>query len=223
MPRPVRPRIIDAPFSNAVCFKPCRCAPRGLVKLTLKVEELEALRLADLEGASQAEAAEQMGISRHTFGRILASARKKAADALVNGLCLEIAGGHHTWRQPSEQVMKEKHIMKIAISAEGPTLDDQVDPKFGRATGFVIYNTETKACEWHNNGAAQTSAQGAGLLAAQLVAGTGAQVVLSGYVGPKAFEALQTAGINVVQDMDNRTVGEAIAAFEAGKADVLVG
>ena len=222
MPRLVRPRIIDAPLSQSLCFKPCRCIPRGITVLTLKVEELEALRLSDIDGAGQAEAARQMGISRHTFGRILASARRKTAEALVKGYALEVSGGNHAWRQPSEQIIKENQHMKIAISAEGPTLNDQVDPKFGRAAGFLIYDTASKQTEWHNNGAAQTSAQGAGLLAAQLVADAGAQVVLSGYVGPKAFEALQTAGIRIVQDMDNRTVAEAIADFEAGDADVLV-
>lgn len=111
--------------------------------------------------------------------------------------------------------------MKIAISAEGPTLQDVVDPRFGRAAGFVIYDTETKAFEYIDNGAAQTAAQGAGLMAVETVVEAGVKVVLSGYIGPKALEALQAVGLGTVQDMDNRTVGDVIDEFEAGRLTVL--
>ena len=112
--------------------------------------------------------------------------------------------------------------MRIAISSEGPMLDDMVDPRFGRAAGFVIYDTETQTTEYLDNGHAQMAAQAAGLMATELVAGAKATVVLSGYVGPKALQALQTAGIHVAQDLDNQTVKEAIDAFLSGQADVLV-
>ncbi len=61
----------------------------------LNVEELEAIRLADLEGLYQEDAAERMEVSRQTFQRILKSARKKVASFLVNGTALEIEGGYH--------------------------------------------------------------------------------------------------------------------------------
>ena len=77
--------------------------------------------------------------------------------------------------------------MKIAISAEGPTLEDDVDPRFGRAAGFIIYDTETKAVEYIENGAGQTAAQGAGLIAVETVSNAGATVALSGYIGPKGL------------------------------------
>lgn len=221
MPRPVQPRLVEA-RTRTLFFKPSGSLPKSLKRLTLKVEELEALRLADFEGLSQSDAAVRMGVSRHTFGRILASARRISADALVNGIPLEITGGTHAWRQPSKDFLKGKPAMKIAVSAEGPELTDAVDGRFGRAAGFVIYDTSAKTHTWYENGAAQAAAQGAGLMAAELVSAQSVDVVLSGYVGPKAFEALQAAEIRVVQDMDNRTVGEAIAAFEAGEADVLV-
>lgn len=63
--------------------------------LVLQVEELEALRLCDLEELDQATAARQMDVSRGTFQRILYSARKKTADALVNGLGISIMGGNY--------------------------------------------------------------------------------------------------------------------------------
>jgi len=74
-------------------FKPRGIPLRALEEVTLAVEELEALRLADLEGMEQMAGAEQMEVSRPTFARVLASARKKVADALVNGKALRIEGG----------------------------------------------------------------------------------------------------------------------------------
>ncbi|HAR35901.1 MAG TPA: hypothetical protein DCR87_03145 [Acidobacteria bacterium] len=61
--------------------------------ITLNLDELEAIRLADLEGLYQEQAAEKMGVSRPTFARILESGRKKVAEALVTGKGLLIEGG----------------------------------------------------------------------------------------------------------------------------------
>jgi predicted DNA-binding protein (UPF0251 family) len=63
---------------------------------TLKLEELEAIRLKDLEGLEQSQCAEKMGVSRPTFQRILLAAREKIADSLVNGKMIRIEGGHFT-------------------------------------------------------------------------------------------------------------------------------
>jgi uncharacterized protein len=68
-----------------LCFKPCGRPGRGLESVTLRADELEALRLADLEGLYQEECAGRMGISRTTFSRTLAQARRKVTDALING------------------------------------------------------------------------------------------------------------------------------------------
>jgi len=62
----------------------------------LKLEELEAIRLKDLEGLEQSECAEKMEVSRPTFQRILLSAREKIADSLVNGKIIHIEGGNFT-------------------------------------------------------------------------------------------------------------------------------
>jgi predicted DNA-binding protein (UPF0251 family) len=64
-----------------------------LEEVTLSVDELEALRLADLEGLYQDAAAARMGVSRATFARIVESSRRKVAEALVRGRALRIAGG----------------------------------------------------------------------------------------------------------------------------------
>lgn len=220
MSRPTITRIVDIPL-RTVYFKPCGKLPDDTECVTIKFEELEALRLADLEGITQSEACVNMGISRHTFGRILATARRKVARSLVESLPIVVTGGTNARRLSSAELLREYPVMKIAISAEGPTLQDVVDPRFGRAAGFVIYDTETKAFEYIDNGAAQTAAQGAGLMAVETVVEAGVKVVLSGYIGPKALEALQAVGLGTVQDMDNRTVGDVIDEFEAGRLTVL--
>jgi predicted DNA-binding protein (UPF0251 family) len=66
-----------------------------LEEVALGLDELEALRLADLEGLYHAAAASQMGISRQTFGTIIASAHRKVAEALLEGKALRIAGAPH--------------------------------------------------------------------------------------------------------------------------------
>ena len=108
-------------------------------------------------------------------------------------------------------------MTKIAITSEGPTLDDLVDPRFGRAAGFVIVDPDTMSFSYVENGAAQARAQGAGIQAAETVARAGVTAVLTGYVGPKAFAALAAAGIRVAQDLENITVAEAVARYISGQ------
>ena len=92
MPRPVcRRRIGFMPGTRY--FKPMGVPMNMLEEIILNLDELEAVRLADYEGLYQEQAAEKMQISRPTFGRIIESAHKKIADALVNGRALRIQGG----------------------------------------------------------------------------------------------------------------------------------
>ena len=105
---------------------------------------------------------------------------------------------------------------RIAVSAESPHLDDFLDPRFGRAAGFIIVDPQTMEHEYIDNGAAQVRPQGAGIQAAETVARTGARVVLTGYVGPKAFQALQAAGITIGQNLEGLTVREAIKRYTGG-------
>ena len=75
------------------CFKPRGIPSSELEINVLSLDEFEAMRLADLEGMYHEDAARMMGISRQTFGRILSSARRKTADAIVNVKLLAIEGG----------------------------------------------------------------------------------------------------------------------------------
>jgi uncharacterized protein len=89
-PRQCR-RVGSIPESNY--FKPRGIPLSMLEEVILTVDECEALRLADLDGLYQEQAAEKMGVSRPTFGRIIESAHKKVAEALVRGKALKIEGG----------------------------------------------------------------------------------------------------------------------------------
>jgi len=92
MPRPRNFRRVGC-LPAATYYKP-RGTPLAMLQcVNLTVDEIEAVRLANLEGLYQEKAAEKMNISRQTFGRILESAHKKIADALVNGKALSIEGG----------------------------------------------------------------------------------------------------------------------------------
>lgn len=92
MPRPRRCRTVGGPPGCAL-FKPAGIPASRLKELVLEIDELEAIRLADREGLYHEQAAEQMKISRQTFGRIVSSARKKVAQALVDGMSIRIEGG----------------------------------------------------------------------------------------------------------------------------------
>jgi predicted Fe-Mo cluster-binding NifX family protein len=105
----------------------------------------------------------------------------------------------------------------IAVSSEGPLLTDMIDPRFGRAAGFVIANSANEQLKYIDNGASQVLAHGAGIETTVKLAKEGVQVVLSGFVGPKAFQALQAAGIQVCQDVQGMTVGEALTKYHAGE------
>ncbi len=220
MPRPPRCRRIAA-TPRATYFKPRGVPLAELSESYLPVEGLEAIRLADLESLTMEEAAARMNVSRHTFGRILAKARRAVAEALVNARALCIEGGEYAVRdteaEPPARPRKEPDMSIIAISAEEPGLDGPVDPRFGRAAGFVVVNLATMQPSWVDNGAAQAMAHGAGIQAAETLSAAGAGVLLTGYVGPKAFTALAAAGIKVGQDISGMTVREAVERFAAGQ------
>jgi uncharacterized protein len=92
MARPITTKKVPHELEERV-FKPRAIPTSDLEEVSLTLDGLEALRLADLEGLYQEAAAERMEVSRATFGRVLATARKAVADALVNGKAICIEGG----------------------------------------------------------------------------------------------------------------------------------
>ena len=92
MPRPRRFRRVRFQ-PDVTYFKPKGVEMKNLEESIITIDELEAIRLKDYEGLDQENAAKKMNISQPTFHRLLLSARKKIADALVNGKALKIEGG----------------------------------------------------------------------------------------------------------------------------------
>jgi predicted DNA-binding protein (UPF0251 family) len=93
MARPEKLRCV-AHLPNVGLFRPVGIPANALQDVSLSLEEVESIRLKDLEGLEQEECAQQMHISRPTFHRILELARKKLADALINGKAIQIEGGN---------------------------------------------------------------------------------------------------------------------------------
>ncbi len=100
MVRPQKSRFVDIdPRINY--FKPRGVPMRDLEQVRLTVDELEALRLTDFFGMSHEEAGKQMGVSRATFGRIVETARKTVADALIHGKAINVEGGNYERVDPT--------------------------------------------------------------------------------------------------------------------------
>lgn len=111
--------------------------------------------------------------------------------------------------------------MTICLSSQGNTLDAQIDPRFGRCQYFIIFDTETSAFEAITNPNID-SMGGAGIQSGQLIAGKKVRTVLTGNVGPNAFQTLQAAGIEVVTGISG-SVREAIEKYRKGGLSVAEG
>jgi predicted Fe-Mo cluster-binding NifX family protein len=105
--------------------------------------------------------------------------------------------------------------VKIAISCSGDTLAAPVDQRFGRAAKFILFDTDTGGFAVHDNAQSLNAAQGAGIQAAETVSRMGAEAVITGHCGPKAFRTLGAAGIRVVIGARG-SVAEAVEAFKGG-------
>lgn len=104
---------------------------------------------------------------------------------------------------------------KICVTSEGNNLDSKIDPRFGRCQYFIIVNTDTLTFEAIQNPNIETQG-GAGIQSAQLVASRQVKVVLTGNVGPNAFQTLQAAGINIFTGVSG-TVKEAVERYKKGE------
>jgi len=124
MPRPPNIKKVPKGLANQV-LRPAAAPGSRLESRELPLDGLEALRLADLEGLYHQEAARRMGVSRATFGRVLASARRTLVDALVNGKSVEIGGGaveqrpHSDWPCPVHSGRRKGRTCACAQDVEG--------------------------------------------------------------------------------------------------------
>lgn len=99
--------------------------------------------------------------------------------------------------------------MRIAVSSRGTGLDSMVDPRFGRAQFFIIFDTDNDSFQAISNEQNVQAAQGAGVQAAEKVAREKVDIVVSGNIGPKAFATLSAAGIRTALWAEG-TVSQAI-------------
>ena len=109
--------------------------------------------------------------------------------------------------------------MRIAVSSQGTDLDSKVDPRFGRASRFLVFDTDNETLEILDNEQNVNAAQGAGIQAAESVSRKNVDIVVSGNLGPQAFRALEAAGIKAALWSDG-TVSEAIELARNNKLTI---
>ena len=105
--------------------------------------------------------------------------------------------------------------MRVAVSATGPTLDAEVEPRFGRCQYFIIVDPDTMQFEGVENSSAM-QAGGAGISTGQMIASKGVQVVLTGNCGPNAYQVLSAAGIQVITGVSGK-IRDSIQAYKSGQ------
>ncbi len=111
--------------------------------------------------------------------------------------------------------------MKIAITSSGDNLDSQMDPRFGRCQYFMIVDPDTMDFEAMQNESAMASG-GAGIQAAQTIVNVGINAVITGNVGPNAFEVLSAAGIETMTGASG-TVRHALELYKSGSLQSAAG
>ncbi|MEA2041545.1 MAG: DUF134 domain-containing protein [Bacteroidota bacterium] len=117
MPRPQNNKNVCSP-PQVSRFKPVGTATRHLQKISLSIDEYEAIRLADHLGYSHLEAANSMRVSRPTFSRLIQRARKKTADFFINGKALIVEGGNIRFNNNIFQCRQCNYIWKIDIKEQ---------------------------------------------------------------------------------------------------------
>jgi predicted Fe-Mo cluster-binding NifX family protein len=107
--------------------------------------------------------------------------------------------------------------VKIAISATADGWSEKIDDRFGRAQGFFVYDTDNDEASYIDNLTNVDAAHGAGTSAAQTVLDSGAEVVITGNVGPKAGAVLKAGGIRVFACADATSIRDAVERFQNGE------
>ena len=169
-------------------MKPAGIPSRDLEEVLLGFDEAEALRLADLEGLYQEAAARRMGVSRPTFSRIVESARRKTADAILNGKALRIEGGEISI------IPRGETTMKIAA----PSRNGQIDEHFGHCKEYLVFTVNGKELIPE---ATIPSPEGCGCKSGVAVdlAAAGVTHMIAGNMGAGAVRVLGSHGITAVR------------------------
>ena len=215
MARPKKCRRVCA-LPGITEFHP-RCSHSATDHITLTVDEYEAIRLIDYQGFSQEECGEQMNVARTTVQQMYGSARRKLAEALVEGCSIIIEGGDYRLCQGQErgcrhaecirktcQVSQGGINMRIAVPYE----NGQIFQHFGHTAAFKIYDV----ADGRVNMSIVVSIEGSGHGAlAGMLARLHVDAVICGGIGGGAQTALKEAGIRLYGGVK----GDADAAVEA--------
>ena len=230
MPRPRKCRKVCCLPDNDG-FVPVR-GGEELTPIVLNVDEYEAIRLIDREGFSQEQCEEYMRIARTTVQQIYAAARKKLADALVEGLPLRIEGGDFQLCDGNEdycgcggcrrhrrgcvqQNIMEDRKMRIAIPLDENKQD--VCIVLARAPYFLFWEDGKDTIL--ENPAAQAHG-GAGIQAAQFLVDNGVNVLITVRCGQNAADVFKAAGMKIYKSA-NKAAADDLTAFEDGKLSEL--
>ena len=189
--------------------------PDGLASgdaIDMTVDELEVLRLCDLEGLNQEAVAQQMGIARATVAAICSRAHRKVADALVNGRALVIEGGNIAYSPIASTTAawpaKEVGTMRVATTYD----NGNIFMHFGRSEQFKIYDIQDGKVL--NEQVVGTGGTGHGALAG-LLANGGVDTLICGGIGGGAQAALAAAGIQLFGGVSG-DADEAVLRFVSG-------
>lgn len=230
MPRPRKCRkVCQMPGTRE--FRPvgeasCRAA------VVLTVDEYEAIRLIDRQGFSQEECSSYMQVARTTVQLIYNAARKKLADALVEGLPLRIEGGDYRLCDGQEEycgcggcrkhrcgfgrnAVQEGKTMKIAVPLDENRED--VCIVLARAPYFLFREDGKDSIV--ENPAAQAQG-GAGVQAAQFLVDSGVHTLITVRCGQNAADVFQAAGMHIYKSA-NKAAADDLKALEEGKLDQL--
>lgn len=226
MPRPMKCRKV-CHFPQILEFLPVD-VNTGSEAVILAVDEYETIRLIDKEGFSQEQCAAFMQIARTTVQRIYESARKKLADAIVDGRPLRIEGGdfwicngqgvncgqNDCFKQIFHQeykIEKGEYIMRVAVTYE----NGQVFQHFGHTEQFKVYDVQEGKIV--DSKIVDTNGRGHGALAGVLTA-LNADVLICGGIGGGAQTALAAANIKLYGGVSGNA-DDAVAALLAGNLE----
>ena len=224
MPRPTKCRKV-CHFPRILEFRPVH-AEAQQAPVLLTVDEYETIRLIDREGLSQEACGQQMQVARTTVQKIYESARKKLAEALVEGVPLHIEGGEFRLcdgkgagggclncfkRQYHQQYKKQKGdvIMRIAVTYE----NGQIFQHFGRTEQFKVYDVQDGRIV--SSEVVDTNGSGHGALAGVLTA-LKTDALICGGIGGGAQAALAAAGIRLYGGVSGQA-DEAVEALLKGE------
>ena len=108
--------------------------------------------------------------------------------------------------------------MKICFSVSLPKIDSPIDPRFGRAPYFLITDEKGEKVEVIKNTGVEAMG-GAGITAAQVVVSAGAQVVITGNLGPRAFDVLEASGVKMITGISGISAKEALEKYQKGELE----